>query len=68
MTKKYDEIFSKNNQENANTFLLIFIILVIIGSLYFFIKKYKEEKGNTIKSNELSARKYRLKNPGPFIL
>ena len=44
------EIFSTKNHENANTFLLILIYSVLIGSFGFIIYKRQNTKQNNIKT------------------
>ena len=52
--KQMSEIFSASNHENANTFLLILIYSVLIGSIVFII--YKRNYSNTNKSSNLNIR------------
>ncbi len=36
------EIFSENNHDNANTFLLVLISIVLLGCLIFYLNKRKQ--------------------------
>jgi hypothetical protein len=38
------EIFSENNHDNANTFLLVLISVVLLGCLVFYLYKIKQNK------------------------
>ena len=44
------DIFSETNHDNANTFLLILITIVIIGSLIFLTYKNKKKQDNKYNS------------------
>ena len=54
------EIFSKNNHDNANTFLLILIYLVLLGCLIFYFYKRNETK----KYNDLNSSQNNLQTTG----
>ena len=46
------EIFSETNHDNANTFLLVLISVVLLGCLLFFVyKKGQQAKKNKKKYN-----------------
>lgn len=58
------EIFSAKNSENANTFLLVLIYSVLIGSIAFFIYKNNSDKNENIENKENLLKQQYLESTG----
>lgn len=59
------EIFSATNHENANTFLLILIYLVLIGSISLII--YKRNFSNKTTNTNLNQSKENIQDKNKYI-
>ena len=56
------EIFSENNHDNANTFLLVLISIVLLGCLIFYL--YKRKQNIKKKYNDLNSYQNNLQTTG----